>query len=96
MTNYSVLLGPQPKEFLDAIDDKSERIVKDHLEYLEDNPYPGRGRGDKKGEVVDGEDVYRIHISRTFTAIYDILEEDKEVRVVEILDIGDAHKRYGF
>jgi hypothetical protein len=40
--------------------------------------------------------MYRLHIGRTHTAFYDILDAEKEVRVVEILDIDDAHKRYGF
>ncbi|ELZ84551.1 plasmid stabilization system [Haloferax gibbonsii ATCC 33959] len=37
-----------------------------------------------------------MHVSRTYTAIYTVLEDEKEVRVLEILPIDDAHKRYGF
>lgn len=40
--------------------------------------------------------MFRMHISRTHTAFYVILEEEQEVRVVEILPIDEAHKRYGF
>jgi len=40
--------------------------------------------------------MYRLHIGRTHTAFYVILEDEKEVRVVDLLDIDQAHKRYGF
>jgi mRNA-degrading endonuclease RelE of RelBE toxin-antitoxin system len=97
MSDYDVLLGDDAREFLDVADDKTERITKENLGYLTENPYPGRGRGDKEKLPIDGRrDRYRMHISRSYTAIYTVLEEDKEVRVLEILPIDDAHKRYGF
>ena len=37
-----------------------------------------------------------MHISRTYTAIYTVLKNEKEVRVLEIVSIDEAHKRYGF
>lgn len=46
--------------------------------------------------MIDGETLYRLHIGRTHTAFYDVLEADAEVRVIEIVDIDEAHKRYGF
>ncbi len=85
------------REFLGAADEKTGRICKENLGYLADNPYPGRGRGDKEKLPIDGRrDRYRMHISRTYTAIYTILEDQKEVRVLEIVPIDEAHKRYGF
>lgn len=97
MAEYEVLLGPEAREFLAAADEKTTRICKDHLEHLAENPYPGRGRGDKEQLPIDGHrDRYRLHISRTYTAFYTILDDDDEVRVLEILPIDDAHKRYGF
>lgn len=96
MTTYSVLLGDQPREYLAALDEKSQRIVKDNLGKLAENPYPGSGRGDKEKLVVDGEELFRLHIGRTHTAFYVILEEEHQVRVIEITDIEDAHKRYGY
>ena len=96
--SYEVLLAEEAREYVAALDGKSTRIVKDNLRKLADDPHPrpGSGSGDKEKLVVDGEDLYRLHIGRTHTAFYDILEADKEVRVVEILDIDEAHKRYGF
>ena len=97
MSEYRVLLAKQPREFLNAADEKTARITRKNLEYLEGSPYPGRGRGDKEKLPIDGRrDRYRLHISRTFTAIYTVLEGQKEVRVLEIVSIGEAHKLYGF
>ncbi|MBC9986763.1 type II toxin-antitoxin system RelE/ParE family toxin [Haloferax sp. AS1] len=95
--DYDVLLADQPREFLSVADEKTTRICKGKLGYLRESPYPGRGRGDKENLPIDGRrDRFRMHVSRTYTAIYTVLEEDREVRVLEILPIDDAHKRYGF
>jgi len=97
MSNYDVLLGDDAREFLDVADEKTEQICKEKLEYLTESPHPGRGRGDKEKLPIDGRrDRYRIHISRTYTAIYTVLEDSNEVRVLEIVTIDEAHKRYGF
>lgn len=95
MTSYSVLLGDQPREYIEQLDEKSQRIVKDNLRKLEDDPYPGVGPGDREGIVIDAEEMFRMHIGRTHTAFYVILEESEEVRVVELTDIDDAHKQNG-
>lgn len=95
MSEYTVLLSDEAREFLSTADEKTERICTEKLGYLAENPYPGRGRGDKEKLPIDGRrDRFRLHISRTYTAIYTVL--DDEVRVLEILPIDDAHKRYGF
>lgn len=97
MSEYDVLLGDDAREFLDAADEKTRRICTEKLQYLAENPYPGRGRGDKEKLPIDGRrDRFRLHVSRTYTAIYTVLEADDEVRVLEIIPIDDAHKRYGF
>ena len=95
MSEYRVLLSDEAREFLSAADEKTKRICKEKLGYLAENPYPGRGRGDKEKLPIDGRrDRFRLHISRTYTTIYTVL--DDEVRVLEMLPIDDAHKRYGF
>ena len=95
--SYNVLLSAQAREYIAALDEKSERIVKDNLRKLEDDPYPrpGSGSGDKEKLTVDGEELYRIHIGRTHTASYDVLENEREVRIVERMPIDEAHDRYG-
>ncbi|ELZ44640.1 plasmid stabilization system [Halorubrum coriense DSM 10284] len=97
MSEYDVLLADKAREFLEVADEKTERICKENLGYPAENPYPGRGRGDKEKLPIDGRsERYRIHISRTYTAIYTVLENENEVRVLEIVPIDEAHKRYGF
>lgn len=97
MSEYDVLLGHDAREFLDVADDKTDRVCKEKLGYLAENPYPGRGRGDKEKLPIDANrDRFRMHISRTYTAIYTVLEDAGEVRVLEIVPIDEAHKRYGF
>lgn len=97
MSEYDVLLGDEARDFLDAADEKTERVCTEKLGYLTENPYPGRGRGDKEKLPIDGQrNRYRLHISRSFTAIYTVLEDASEVRVLEIVPIDEAHKRYGF
>jgi len=97
MSEYDVLLGVEAREFLDVADEKTERICKEKLGFLAENPYPGRGRGDKETLPIDANrDRFRIHISRTYTAIYTVLKDETEGRVLEIVPIDEAHKRYGF
>lgn len=97
MSEYAVLLSEDAREFLTVADEKTERICREKLGYLAENPYPGRGRGDTEKLPIDGErDRFRLHISRTYTALYTVLEDEQEVRILEILPIDDAHKRYGF
>ncbi len=65
------------------------------LKTLYEDLYPGSG-GDKECLHVHGrEDTYRLHISRTFTAFYRIHEPEKEVHVLAVMSIEQAHKRYG-
>jgi len=94
--SYNVLIAADAREYISVLDEKSTRIVKENLEKLADDPYPRpeSGAGDKEKVVVDGEEIYRLHIGRTHTAFYDVLESENEVRVVELIDIDEAHKRY--
>ena len=96
--SYEVLLAEEAREYIAALDEKSIRIVKDNLRKLADDPYPrpDSGTGDKEKLVIEGEELYRLHIGRTHTAFYDVLEADEEGRVIETVDIDEAHKRYGF
>jgi mRNA-degrading endonuclease RelE of RelBE toxin-antitoxin system len=96
--SYSILLSADAREYFTQLDEKSQRILRDNLKKLESDPYPrpGSGSGDREKLVVDGEEIYRLHIGRTHTALYDILEAKEQVRVIEILPIDEAHDRYGF
>ena len=80
------------KKFLAKLPEKSKNICKANLQKLE-QPLPGTGSGDKKKLVISGEDVYRLHISRAYTAFYIIMDE--RVVVLELMSIEQAHKKYG-
>lgn len=96
MPEYDVLLGPDPAEFLPVADEKTTRICREKLGHLAENPYPGSGRGDREKRPIAGRrDRYRLHISRSFTAFYTVLEDEGEVGVLEIVPIEDVHDRYG-
>lgn len=43
----------------------------------------------------EGDEVYRMYIRRTHTAIYDVIEPEDAVEVYRLLPIDEAHKRYG-
>lgn len=96
MRPYRVEIAPRVGQFLQALDDKSRRICAGNLKKLAQGPYPGRGAGDKERLVVRGEEVFRMHISRSYTAFYVVIERDKIVRVFEMLPIDQAHKKYGY
>jgi mRNA-degrading endonuclease RelE of RelBE toxin-antitoxin system len=93
--SYAILLSDEVVSFLQQLPTKSKSICKKNLQKLS-SPYPGRGIGDKERLVIGGKDRYRLHIGRSYTAFYVINEKEKCVRVVELLSIEAAHKKYGF
>lgn len=96
MPEYDIFISDNVIDFLSLADEKTERICRDKLAFLTE-PHPGKGRGDKEKLPVDGErNRYRLHISRTHTAFYTIDRDNRTVKVLEITDIDDTHKRYGF
>lgn len=92
---YEVLVAREVREVLDQLDEKSERIVRENLGKL-DEPYPGEGQGDKEKLTRPGaEPLYRLHVGRTWTAFYRVRDDEREVRVLDLMTIDEAHKRYG-
>ncbi|MDL0136204.1 type II toxin-antitoxin system RelE/ParE family toxin [Halobacterium salinarum] len=91
--SYGIMIAQDVAGFLDDLDDKSSRICRDNLKKLKKNPFPGGGRGDK--EKLQNCDYYRLHISREYTAIYLIVKNEELVKVVDLLTISQAHKKYG-
>lgn len=91
---YDVLVAEDVREFIASLDEKTKRILKDNLSKLE-QPYPGRGKGDKEQITWKGMSVFRLHIGRSWTAFYDIEDDEQVVKVREVLPIEDAHDEYG-
>ncbi len=93
---FKLVLWHELSDDINCLPDKTRRIIKIALERLEKDPYPGT-HGDKEKLVLKGGGViYRLHISRSYTAFYDIEKEKKMVIVQEILPIDQAHKKYGY
>lgn len=95
--SFEVILGPKAQEYLAKKDDKSTRIIKSKLKALREEPFPRperKAEGDIEKVTVDGEEVYRMHISRSHTAFYWINREKQVVDVTDIMDIDKAHKMY--
>ncbi|MDD1665430.1 MAG: type II toxin-antitoxin system RelE/ParE family toxin [Methanomicrobiales archaeon] len=92
---YDILIERhRPLAYLDALPEKSRRIVREHILRLKEDPYPGH-RGDKERLVIDGYEMYRLHVGRSYTVFYRINEEAHVVKVLDIMTLEEAHKRYG-
>lgn len=68
----------------------------DKLATLVEEPYPGTGSDKERLSVQGRDDTYRLHISHTFTAFYRIHEPEKEVLILAVMSIEQAHKKYGW
>lgn len=93
MVDFEVVIDVEAKEFLDHLPKKSHNITKNKLSILKTDPFPGKG-GDK--ELLNSpkhKEVYRLHISRSYTAFYRIV--GKTVVVLWLGPIEKAHKIYG-
>ena len=93
---YEVRIDVDAADFLNSQDEKTQSIIKDHLGKLKEEPYPSpeARSGDREKVTVNEEEVYRMHISRSYTAFYIINEEKEQVVVTDIVDIDTAHKMY--
>ncbi len=69
---------------------KSRRIILRHLRTLEALDALTGASGIERL----GGDIYRMHVSRTYTIIFRNCPDQGRIRVVEILPIDLAHKRY--
>ena len=78
--------------FINSQDKKTRRIIHAHLKSLEDDPFPGKGGDKELLNTRPGVKIYRLHIGRSFTAMYVI--EENSVLVTEVMTIGQAHKKY--
>lgn len=93
---YEVRIDVDAADFLGSQDQKTQAVIKDNLGKLESEPYPSpeARSGDREKVTVNGEEVYRLHISRSYTAFYIVNEEEEQVIVTDIVDIDTAHKMY--
>lgn len=59
---YNVKLARDIYQEISLMDKKTISIIKKNLRKLKDNPYPGRGIGDKEKLFIGGKERYRMHI----------------------------------
>ncbi|NVO66020.1 hypothetical protein [Methanofollis tationis] len=91
---FSVLFRRSAADSLTSLPEKSQRIIKEKLAVLKTDPYPGK-TGDKERLNTGEMDVYRLHIGRSFTALYIIHTDKSMVEITHLMTIEQAHKRYG-
>ena len=82
-------------DFLDALDAKDQRVIKEKLKILQDNLYPGPDGDKEKLHTNKKRESYRIHVARSFTVIYNIDPDAGRVYITHIMPIEKAHRRYG-
>jgi len=93
---FSLVLWHELADEINRLPDKTRRIIKTALKRLEEDPFPG-SKGDKEKLVLRGGlIIFWLHISRSYTAFYEINNEEKLIIVQEILPIEQAHKKYGY
>jgi len=89
---FEVRISPSARRALILLNDEEYEWCKGRILSLAENPFPGTG-GDK--EKLSGKiNRYRLHIGRSYTAIYRIEKEKKLVCVQEFGYIGEMHKTY--
>ena len=94
MVAFHIIINKNALDFINALPAKSQRIVIEKCKTLADDPFPGQG--DK--EIIQRKghrDIYRLHISRSYTAFYKIYKNEKMVKILDITTIEQAHKIYG-
>lgn len=94
MVAYQLVIKKKALEFINALPLKSQKIVVEKCKTLADDPFPGQGDKEiiqRKGH----KDIYRLHISRSYTAFYKIYKDEKLVKILDITTIEQAHKIYG-
>ncbi|MDY6966809.1 MAG: type II toxin-antitoxin system RelE/ParE family toxin [Halobacteriota archaeon] len=82
---YSVLINRDALKYIDVLTEKSKRLIKRKLETLKDDPY--LGRDDKKKLQFTDYELFRMHVGRSYTIFYRIYEEEKTVKVLDIMTI---------
>jgi mRNA interferase RelE/StbE len=92
---WTVVVRKELVEYLNSLDEKSRRIVRTKLLSLEENPCPGSPGDKERLTLRDDTVLYRMHIGRTWTVLYRVDEVSRMVKVIEMLTIEQAHKRYG-
>ena len=88
--NFKVLVLP---DLFKTIPPDREEHLKEEIKKLKE-PYPGRGREDKKSIKGSDDVVYRLRVG-DYRVCYRIEKEENKVYVFDILTAEQPHKKYG-
>ena len=69
MVAFQIVISKNALDFINSLPQKSQRIVIEKCKALADDPFPGQG----DREMIqrrDHKEIYRLHISRSYTAFY--------------------------
>ena len=94
MIAFQIVISKNALDFINSFPQKSQRIVIEKCKSLGDDPFPGQG----DREMIqrrDHKEIYRLHISRSYTAFYKIYKDEKIVKILDVMTIERAHKVYG-
>lgn len=94
MVAFQIIISKEALDFINSLPQKSQRIVIEKCKELADYPFPGQG----DREMIqrrDHKEIYRLHISRSYTAFYKIYKDEKLVKILDVMTIEQAHKVYG-
>ena len=92
---FRLMVDKRALGFLISLEAKDQRIIKEKLKILQDNPYPGPD-GDKENlHTSKKRRSYRLHVARSHTALHNIDPDDNPVYITHIMSIEKAQRRYG-
>ncbi|WP_421908302.1 type II toxin-antitoxin system RelE family toxin [Methanolacinia petrolearia] len=89
---FNILIEKRAEKFLKKLPIKSRRIIVEKILELKNNPFPGENK--EKIFCPKPPEVYRLHISRSYTVFYIINIDDHLVKIEKIITIEGAHKDY--
>lgn len=92
---FEILVKQKSVDAINELPEKTRRILFHSLKNLELNPWPGTGSDKEKLHFENKIEIYRLHIGRSFTALYIIDAKNHRVQVHDIMTIEQAHKKYG-
>ena len=89
----TIEISKEVLSMFNALPEKDRRVVKEHLTRLSD--YPDIHGDIKPLRGGQGVVTYRMHIARRYTAFFRVYPQEGVVRVLMLMTIEQAHKRYG-
>ena len=94
MVTFHIVISKNALDFINSLPQKSQRIVIEKCKALAADPFPCQGDREQI-QRRDHKEIYRLHISRSYTAFYKIYKDEKKVKILDVMTIERAHRVYG-